>query len=277
MALHNRIILNTRPKHQAGELSRLLAEKGAEVIEIPMIDILPLASLLEIKAAIEQGKDTWLIFTSENGVRQVLSHIRTNMRIAVIGKKTAGVLRTYGIEPLFVAREADSEHFASGFLAYLSDIGEKAAKVLLLRGKAANKSLPKLLIHGGLQVAELPVYDSVMPDFSQRQQMLLKACFSGPMCEKEAQSLPPRLCQFGLDILILSSPLGARNLLAASKKLLSSDADWQRRIFETPAAVIGPTTAQEAAKLGWKTLISSAEASAQGMVAAIESYYSENA
>src|SRR5689334_15282779 len=67
--LGGRRIVVTRASDQASELVRLLAERGAEPIEMPVTRIEPLdfAPLRDIIARL--GDYGWVVFTSQNGVR----------------------------------------------------------------------------------------------------------------------------------------------------------------------------------------------------------------
>ncbi|HYP04607.1 MAG TPA: uroporphyrinogen-III C-methyltransferase, partial [Bryobacteraceae bacterium] len=69
-------IVVTRAKAQAGELSRRLHEFGAETIELPVIELAPLASYEKLDAAIDQLPTyDWLIFTSVNAVEFFLQRL----------------------------------------------------------------------------------------------------------------------------------------------------------------------------------------------------------
>ena len=70
LPLFGKRVVVTRAKGQAEDLSGRLRALGAEVIEIPTIDIRAAADYGPLDRAIENlaGYD-WLIFTSINGVR----------------------------------------------------------------------------------------------------------------------------------------------------------------------------------------------------------------
>jgi len=62
-------VLVGRAKHQAGALSAQLRKKGAQVIEIPFIEIRKPRSFKSLDAALKVlGTYDWLILTSVNGV-----------------------------------------------------------------------------------------------------------------------------------------------------------------------------------------------------------------
>src|SRR5262249_11956659 len=68
--LFGKTVLVTRATHQAGRLSGLLRAQGAHVVELPVLDIVPIASA-DADAAIEllaNGSFDWCVFTSTNAV-----------------------------------------------------------------------------------------------------------------------------------------------------------------------------------------------------------------
>ena len=67
--LTGRRILITRARHQASTLSQMLAERGAEPVELPTIEIQPITDSTDLDKAISNIKCyQWIIFTSVNGV-----------------------------------------------------------------------------------------------------------------------------------------------------------------------------------------------------------------
>ena len=74
--LKGRKILVTRSRSQAGEFSRLLRQAGAEVAEIPAIEIVPRPDR-ELDACISRvHRFDWIFFTSVNGAEIFLSRAR---------------------------------------------------------------------------------------------------------------------------------------------------------------------------------------------------------
>src|SRR5207248_11712195 len=69
-------VLVTRTREQASELSAILSELGAEVIEAPAIRVEPPSSHTKLDAAIRRlaaSSYAWVVFTSANGVRAFVS------------------------------------------------------------------------------------------------------------------------------------------------------------------------------------------------------------
>jgi uroporphyrinogen III methyltransferase/synthase len=74
--LFGKRVLVTRSRNQAGKLSRLLAEHGAQPIELPTIEIQPAADGAELGGAVDSlRRYHWLLFTSVNGVEAWFRHL----------------------------------------------------------------------------------------------------------------------------------------------------------------------------------------------------------
>ena len=100
--------LVTRTREQASELSGVLRELGAEVVEAPAIRVEPPRSWAAVDRAVtglKAGDYAWVVFTSANGVRFFWSRLRGDarsfggVRVAAVGTGTADALRARGIEP----------------------------------------------------------------------------------------------------------------------------------------------------------------------------------
>src|SRR5262249_10817332 len=62
-------VVVTRPRAQAGGFARQLADLGADVLEVPVIRIVPPDNKQDIvDALLELNSYDWLVFTSANGV-----------------------------------------------------------------------------------------------------------------------------------------------------------------------------------------------------------------
>ena len=88
--LTGRKILITRARDQAAVFASSLRDLGAEVIELPTIEIVPPASWKGLDRAIDQmGSYDWLIFTSANGVNffwQRLKEKGKDLRLPLVFK-----------------------------------------------------------------------------------------------------------------------------------------------------------------------------------------------
>ena len=77
-ALENKKIIITRTREQSEELAALLAEKGAETIAFPTIEICDPDSWESLDQALTNLEVySWLIFTSVNGVKKFFNRLQT--------------------------------------------------------------------------------------------------------------------------------------------------------------------------------------------------------
>jgi len=87
------VVLNTRPTEQAGELSRLLAVAGFDVVEAPAISIVAAwdpDELLAVRRDLAAGAFDWVILASQNAARGLESELRSAR--VVCGAATAAAV-----------------------------------------------------------------------------------------------------------------------------------------------------------------------------------------
>jgi uroporphyrinogen III methyltransferase / synthase len=104
-------VLVPRARDQASDFSALLRSRGAEPLEVPTIEIRPVASTAALDQAIERlaaGRFDWVVLTSVNGVAAVrarsgaLGHGPAALgqtRVAAVGPATEAALRGWGVTP----------------------------------------------------------------------------------------------------------------------------------------------------------------------------------
>ena len=128
--LRGRLFISTRPKSLSDGLKKYFGSAGAELLEMPMIEIKP-ADISETgRNTLEKaGTFDWIIFTSGNGVRYFMEEYRNiagsyelppGVSIASIGSKTAKIAEEYGIEPRFISRRSNAAGFADELSALFS-------------------------------------------------------------------------------------------------------------------------------------------------------------
>ncbi|MFT5467392.1 MAG: uroporphyrinogen III methyltransferase/synthase [Verrucomicrobiales bacterium] len=103
--LFGKRVVVTRTRKQAGELSKRLADLGADVFELPTIKIEPPKDMMSFGKLVQDAHTyDWLIFTSPNGVEafcEMFYKLYTDareiggVRIAAIGPGTAAKLKEY--------------------------------------------------------------------------------------------------------------------------------------------------------------------------------------
>jgi uroporphyrinogen III methyltransferase/synthase len=161
-------VVVTRAREQAGQLARILQERGAEVLEIPTIKIQPPTRLQEIvDALIELNSYDWLVFTSPNGVTTFFDYFFRHFhdmrdlggaRIAAIGPATASKLKELHLQVDLMPEEALAVKVAKAFAKFETI---ENLKICLLRAEVANRELPEALEALGAIVDDIPCYQTV--------------------------------------------------------------------------------------------------------------------
>ncbi len=163
--LRGKTVLVTRARHQASLLKRELESLGAQVLEMPMIEILPPHSWEEMDSVIRKlDFYDWLIFTSANGVEKFMERVQAigkdvrvfgKIKIGVIGPATASKLLEYHLRTDIVPREYISESLAR---ALGKQERLEGKKILLVRADIAREFLKEELIKKGALVDEIVAY-----------------------------------------------------------------------------------------------------------------------
>jgi uroporphyrinogen III methyltransferase/synthase len=161
-------IVVTRAREQAADLSRLLAEQGAEVLEVPTLKLaLPEHGEWLRDAILELNSYDWLVFTSVNGVTEffriffgAFDDLRDigGVRIAAVGPATAAKLKELHLKVDLMPAEYTGAAVAKAFADY-QDI--ENLRICLLRAEVANRELPEALEEAGAIVDDIPVYRTV--------------------------------------------------------------------------------------------------------------------
>ena len=249
--LSGRRVLVGRPRHQASALSAALRLLGAEVIEIPFIEIQPPSSWRPLDQAIARLLDyDWLILTSVNGVQALFARLQKHgkseadllhLNIAAIGPATRKAIESHGL-PVDVMPE---EYVAESVVAELWQ-QVKGKRVLLVRAKIARDVIPDELSDAGAKVDVIEAYETILPE-SSRSELLIVL--------RDPRRKP--------DVITFTSSSSARNfrelLGKANEPLLTG----------TKLASIGPITSETMRQLGLPVDIEAREYTIPGMVATI--------
>lgn len=172
--LIGRKILVTRARHQAGALADRLRALGAEVLEVPAIEIAPPESYAPLDAALlDSSPYQWLIVTSVNGTRALADRMSllkigsaglAHLKIAAVGPATAQALREMGLEIAVTPRE----YVAESLVEFLGDQAS-GQRVLLARAAVARDVIPDALRAQGATVDVVDAYRTVIPAESVTQ------------------------------------------------------------------------------------------------------------
>lgn len=162
-------IVVTRDRSQAGELASRLHRLGAEVIELPTIEIRPPLNPAPLERAIAQLETyDWLIFTSANGVRFFMDRLQASDRDlrALRAKLCAiGPATRRAIEALHLKVDLmPEEYVAESLVAAFAGIDLDGKRVLLPRAAVARDVVPVELARRGARVDVVEAYRSVLPE-----------------------------------------------------------------------------------------------------------------
>jgi uroporphyrinogen III methyltransferase/synthase len=236
LPLAGRRVLVTRTRKQASALSAGLRELGAQVVEIPTIEILPPADPRPLAdAAAEVERYQWLVFTSPNGVEAFFDALAAahkdsrslhGAKVAAIGPATAQAIRARGVEPEVVAKS----FVAEGLLEALAGHDLQGRRVLVPRAAQAREVLPETLAGRGAVVEVVPAYRTVAP-------------------EDSARALARALAE-GLDAVTFTSSSTVSNLMALLDEPGRRELVRRSRAGELVVASIGPITSRTARELG---------------------------
>jgi uroporphyrinogen-III synthase len=250
-------ILVGRARHQASALSSALRDLGAEVLEIPFIEIRKPRSYKPLDHAL-QNLDSydWLILTSVNGVDSVwerltklrLPNIRLlHLKIAAIGPATADAIKDHGQRVHVVPREYVAESVVKSLHNRV-----KGKRVLLARAKVARDVIPLELRKLGAHVDVVEAYETIIPQSSRTR---LNAAL------KSKARLP--------HIVTFTSSSTVKNFTAL---LQGSGQPRNLKQFDGILfASIGPITSATLRQLGLRVDIEAKQYTIPGLVAAIVS------
>jgi uroporphyrinogen III methyltransferase/synthase len=256
--LFGKRIVVTRTRSQAGKLSRQLLERGADVLEIPVIRTEPPTNRQSIAdGLLELNAYDWLVFTSPNGVDaffemffRAFEDLRDigGVRIAAVGLATAAKLRELHLKVDLMPDEYVAGKIADALAGYES---VENLRILLLRAEAANKELPKKLEEMGAIVDDVACYRTV-PETGDRN------------------GAAARLLEEGADWITFTSGSTVENFNARF--------DLKQLIGRNPAlklASIGPETTKALAALGFAPAVEAEVHAIEGLIKAIESAKSD--
>jgi uroporphyrinogen III methyltransferase/synthase len=230
--LSGKRVLVTRTRQQASELSRLLADAGAEPIELPALEIARIADEHEVARCIGALRTSgygWTIFTSANAVdiffeelaaRSLDARAFARAQVAAIGAGTAEALARHGLRADLVPPQYVAESLAEA----IATRPIRGVRVLIPRAAGARELLVDALAARGAIVDELILYEARIPAIP------------------DAEALS-RLRAGDIDIATFASSSSVRNLIA----MLDGDVTPLRSLT---IAAIGPITAQSVRDAG---------------------------
>jgi uroporphyrinogen III methyltransferase / synthase len=248
--LFGKVIGITRPEDQADTAIDQAVALGALPVVIPTIEIGPAPNIAAVDAALDRlDQFDWLVFTSVNGVRGLLSRLWERggdirklgrCKLAAIGPSTANALAEYSLRCDVVPNEYRAEALAEALSPLVNNQrvlwarADRGREVLSERLTAAGATLEQVVVYTNRDVDALPAHELGM------------------------------LERGDLDWIGLSSPSIARNLA----KLLTPAAR-QHLNTRTKLCAISPVTAAAAQEAGLPIATTATEYTWDGMFRAM--------
>lgn len=261
-ALAGRRVVVTQAAHQAPEFAAQLTARGAEPLLYPCIAIAPPADPAALDAALRDvaaGRFAWLVLTSANtvtAIRQRLAGLMLDaaaldaVAIAAIGPATAGaVRRQFGREADLVAGEQQAE----GLVAALAPVIQPGQRLLAPQADLARPVLVQELAGRGAEVASVAAYRTGIGH--------------------GGVDLPALLAAKQVDAVTFTSSSTVRNLVTR----LHAEGGQLRQLDDLCIACIGPVTAATAGELGLPATVVAEQQSVEGLVDALDGYWSRHA
>jgi uroporphyrinogen III methyltransferase/synthase len=244
--LFGKKVIVTRSREQASALTEKLEALGAEVIEFPVIRIVPIAECGMRNAELLGREFDWIIFTSANGVEcfvrrliELALDVRAmgRAKLGAIGPATAAAIERYGLRVDYVPSEFVAE-------AVVRDFPEdpRGKKILLARAKEAREVLPEKLAELGAEVHVAAVYETIIED-------------------AEAARVRKMIEAGEVDAVTFTSSSTVKNFMS-----LLEGAKLPERVT---IVCIGPVTAQTARELGLEPDVVAEEHTIEGLVEAV--------
>ncbi|MEE8046836.1 MAG: uroporphyrinogen-III C-methyltransferase [Dehalococcoidia bacterium] len=254
--LFGKRVLVTRARSQASKLVKKLEELGAEVLEYPTIEIVPVRDPAPLDSALRDiAKYDWMMFTSSNAVRGIAARMKAigidsralaHLKFGVNGPSTARALAEIGITP----DAMPDQYLASAMVELLKEQQIRPTNVLFPRSEIGRETLSNGLKELGSNVDEVVAYSTESPNDTGE---LARAAY-----------------EEGIDFTTFTSSSTVRNLV----DLLGGSPDL---INTSKTVIIGPITAETAKELGVNIDIESEEQSVAGIVKALTAHVSANA
>src|SRR5689334_15952088 len=244
-------ILTTRASKQSGGLAAPLRELGAEVVEVPTIEIKPPKSFKALDTALGKiGNYDWLILTSVNGVEALFARTKKlriqpaklkHLQVAAIGPATQREIEGHGLKVAVTPEKYIAESVVDALKGKM-----EGKRVLLVRAKVARDVLPIELKKAGAKVDVAEAYETHVPAGAKAK---LNRLFV-------SDSTRP-------DIVTFTSSSTATNFFSLLEK------EHYHAVREIWLASIGPVTSETLQHLGFKANIQAIEYTMEGLALAI--------
>ena len=249
-ALFGRRILVTRASDKAASFAEQLEALGAEVMQLPAIELAPVKSNGLFRHVVKEiPKADWVFFTSPEGIgwlARMLRPYRKDVRwlsgchIGAIGPKTALAIEELGLHVDFVPKRFSQEGILEGLPRRLL-AGRRA---LILSAEESRDALEAGLRARGASVRKVPIYRTVVP---------------GTLREGVAE-----LARQRFDLVTVTSASCVEHLFHALRA-----AGQGRRFRRLRFASIGPVTSQAIRAHGGRVAVEAKTSTIEGLIDAL--------
>ena len=274
LPLKGKTVLVTRSAKQSSRFSTLLHNVGAAVVEMPALEIGAPSTWEPLDGAIANLSEyDWLILTSANGVNALCDRLSVQeqsletlsaLKIAVVGKKTAAVLRQQGLEPDFIPSNYVADDLIATFPPINTDSVSPSGrdlsgvKILFPRVESGGRDvLVNDLTQRGAVVTEVAAYESRCPEAIAPQAL---------------QALQTH----NIDIITFASSKTVRCFCQLVERAVSTGSvkNLDALVKQVCIASIGPQTSLTCQEKFGKVDVEASEYTLEGLIAAIARYYS---
>lgn len=182
LPLFGKTVVLTRPAEKNAALARELAEAGARVLEMPVIEIRSVKDFSAMDGALKRlGDFDWAIFTSSYGVEAVFRRLESKgrdarylgkLKIASVGTGTSTALKRRGVKPDLEPARYETSALVEAFQKRKKETSGK--KMVLFRTDIAPPLLEKGLRRLGAEVLRVTAYRTLRCKVSKdlRRQVL---------------------------------------------------------------------------------------------------------
>ncbi len=244
LPLSNKRIVVTRAAEQSDNIVSMLKAKGATVLLVPTIRIIPanLSSEDELRISSFYKYDV-AVFPSANSVKNLFAKITidkqspTKPYIIAIGKKTGETIENFGFTPDFIPGKSSSEELVKS----LAKFEWKGKSVLIPVGNLSNSDLADFMKTAGAIVYQVVVYKTEPNDSIDN--------------EMKTQILSGQF-----DMIVFYSPSQVKNFAA----IFGADILKGKQI-----ATIGPTTKKSVEHYGFNVAVTPDNSTTEDLITSV--------
>ena len=239
----------TRPEGSGDDLSLACAAKGIDIVQLPLMNIVPLADEgIAARQIMDLDHYSHVIFISTNAVRfamplieQYWPQLPMGIQWLAIGEATANALLAYDIDAAIAETGMDSE---SLLLLDVLRVGQSGQRVLIMRGQGGREFLASALRDRGWVVDYCELYQRQVPVYPQG-------------------TLSHLLDELGINCWLASSAETLQNGLALASQ------EGRQELLQLPVVVPSERVEKIALHSGCQRVVRASNAGSEAVVAAL--------